>query len=442
MARLPEFDKPVFACEISDDGRTLAVAVGDGTVSTWNVVDPARPALLASLPGHADIVDTVSFSADGALLMSGAGDGRALLWTTAVATAPVREGSAGAGAGAVTSMAVGPGDGMAAFGIEPPTAGAGDEGVVRLYHLPGGALADLLSAGTGRLHSLSPDGRTLLTADHRVSYLWDVAEPARPRRLAEIDVPALSVQDVWSADGSLLMLRGGLSSRGTGGGAVTLWDVADRARPVLLSARGFGDESISAAMSPDDRTVALTSGQRLVLWDVTDRRNPHALAGSVASHPALIRSVAFSPRGDVLATGSNDQTVAIWRVPDGARLAVLDGHERAVNTVAFTADATMIAALDDSGVVTLWDVADPTLAVRLHTIPAERGNPATSMVLGHDGRRVFVGRNDGTVEVWDIGRLRDLTADPVRAACALTGRGLTASEWRTYVPERPFRRTC
>lgn len=441
MARLPEFGKPVFACEISDDGRTLAVAVGDGTVSTWNVVDPARPALLARLPGHADIVDTVSFSADGALLMSGAGDGRALLWTTVAATALAREEIAGAGA--IISMAVGPGDGMAAVSTAPPTARAGDEGVIRLYHLPGGALADLLPAGTGRLHSLSPDGRTLLTASHGVSYLWDVAEPARPRRLAEIDVPALSVHDVaWSADGSVLMLSGQLS-RDTGGGAATLWDVADRARPVLLPARGFGDRFISAAaMSPDGRTVALASGQRLVRWDVTDRRNPHALAGPVASHPALIRSVAFSPRGDVLATGSNDQTVAIWRVPDGARLAVLDGHEQAVNTVAFTADATMIAALDDSGVVTLWDVADPTLAVRLHTIPAERGNPATSMVLGHDGRRVFVGRNDGTVEVRDIGWLRDLTADPVRAACALTGRGLTASEWGTYVPERPFRRTC
>ena len=231
-------------------------------------------------------------------------------------------------------------------------------------------------------------------------------------------MPALSAQDVaWSADGSVLLSSGQLS-RDTGGGAATLWDVTDRARPVLLPTRGFGDRFISAAtMSPDGRTVALTSGQRLVLWDVTDRRNPHALAGSVASYPALIRSVAFSPRGDVLATGSNDQTVAIWRVPDGARLAVLDGHEQAVNTVAFTADATMIAALDDSGVVTFWGVADPTLAVRLHTIPAERGNPATSMVLGHDGRRVFVGRNDGTVEVRDIGWLRDLTADPVRAAC-------------------------
>ena len=183
VARLPEFDKPVFACEISDDGRTLAVAAGDGTVSTWNVVDPARPALLARLPGHADIVDTVSFSADGALLMSGAGDGRALLWTTVVATAPVREGSVDAGAGAITSMAVGPGDGMAAVGIAPPTAGAGNDGAVRLYHLPGGALADLQPGTRGRLLSLSPDGRTLLTANHGeggVSYLWDVAEPAPP----------------------------------------------------------------------------------------------------------------------------------------------------------------------------------------------------------------------------------------------------------------------
>jgi hypothetical protein len=101
----------------------------------------------------------------------------------------------------------------------------------------------------------------------------------------------------------------------------------------------------------------------------------------------------------------------------------------------------MLAALDDSGAITVWDVAEPTEPIRLQTVPAPQA-AATSFALTADDRQLIVGRANGEVEIWDIGRIRDIVNDPVRAACALTGRGLTRDEWETYAPERPFRATC
>jgi WD40 repeat protein len=221
--------------------------------------------------------------------------------------------------------------------------------------------------------------------------------------------------------------------------------MAEPSRPRLLSPRGFGDPSISAvAISPDARLAALTTGtlaESVDLWDITDPVTPVRTGRSGASHPAVIRSVAFSPRDGLLATGSNDQTVALWRLPQGDRLAVLDGHDAGVDAIAFSGDATMVVVLDDGGTLTLWDVAEPTTPVRLHTIAAA-DDLATSFALGRDGRRIIVGRDSGTLEVWDIRRIHDIVSDPVRVACQLTGRGLTDEEWRLYVPDRPFRTTC
>jgi WD40 repeat protein len=270
-----------------------------------------------------------------------------------------------------------------------------------------------------------------------------VTDPAHTRRLGILDIPSLSVQDAaWSADGTLLLVTGQLARRDTGGGAATLWDVADPTAPERLTAQGFGDQAITAAaMRPDGRTVALASGQEVHLWDVTDRHTPRVLPGVAASHPAVIRSVAFSPRADILVTGANDQTVALWPVGDGPRIAVLDVSD-AVATVAITADGGLLAALDETGAATLWDVADPTLPVRLGGVPPDSDDIAAAMVLAPDGHRLLLGRAHGNIEVWDTTRLRDLAADPVRATCALTGRGPTETEWALWAPERPYRPTC
>ncbi|MEH1017632.1 TIR domain-containing protein [Micromonospora sp. CPCC 206060] len=445
VSGLPTFAKPVFACDLSRDGRTLAVADGDGVVTLWAVADPAHPVELARLPGHTNIADAVAFSADGALVMSGGGDGRALVWTTAVTSAPVRVSRTDTGAAAVTDVATGPDGGTVVVTI----VGADTDGPTRSVSLrdltgapPGTPLGALPEKNVTAFTSLSPDGRTLLTgATKERMAVWNVEDPARPRLMATLDGVIGVDAAAWSADSTRVLLTGQLpSSRGNG--AATLWDFSVPTRPMRNTPGGFGGDWFSAgAMSADGRVLALASGQVLDLWDGSRPDSPR-LIGRMGSHPAVIRSVAFDPTGGVLATGSNDQTVVLWRVDRRQRLTVLQGHPEAVNTVRFSPDGTMLASLDDAGAMRLWDVGDPGSPVHLHTIAGGTGDPLTSLAFSHDSRRIIVGRGDGGLEVWDIGRLHDLVTDPVAAACAVTGRGLTRDEWGAHVPDRPYRRTC
>jgi hypothetical protein len=66
-----------------------------------------------------------------------------------------------------------------------------------------------------------------------------------------------------------------------------------------------------------------------------------------------------------------------------------------------------------------------------------------------DGRTVAAaglvsagGRINTIVSLWDYTELNDFRADPTKQACVITGRGLTAEEWASYIPELPYQSTC
>ena len=71
---------------------------------------------------------------------------------------------------------------------------------------------------------------------------------------------------------------------------------------------------------------------------------------------AWVRSVVFSPDGQLLASGSWDNTVRLWRVRDGALLRTLKGHTAWVFSVVFSPDGRLLASGSGDGTVRLWGV--------------------------------------------------------------------------------------
>ena len=114
------------------------------------------------------------------------------------------------------------------------------------------------------------------------------------------------------------------------------WSVA------LQTLEGHSSRVTSVAFSPDGTQVVSGSYDETVrLWDAATGTALQTLEG----HSSWITSVAFSPDGTQVVSGSADKTVRLWDAATGAALQTLEGHSSAVWSVAFSPDGKLSPTL-------------------------------------------------------------------------------------------------
>ncbi|HKB03032.1 MAG TPA: protein kinase [Gemmataceae bacterium] len=372
------------------NGKRLATGSIDEAVKIWNATT-GREQL--TLRGHRDMVSSLAWSPDGRLA-SGSNDGSVRIWDS------IRDQESSVLPGHVvraTSVSWSP-DGKR-------LASGGDDGKVRIWDpaTREEVLAPLKAHDTGgisqqfgliRTLAWNPDGKHLASGglDGTVK-VWDIALGREVFALPADHGAVWSV--AWSPDGVRL-------AAGAADGTIRVVE-AVKPSPKVQVFKAHEPRRLGSAGEHGVRTLAWSpQGDRLAsggvdglvkVWDPIRGAELTRMEG----HQIWVLSVAWSPDSKRLASGGADRLVIAWDPEAGRPLATMRGHNDFVDGIAWSPDGSQLASAGLDNSVRIWNprAGEETFVLR--------GNTGMfHQVSWHpDGTKLAAASSDGQVWIWD-----------------------------------------
>jgi RNA polymerase sigma factor (sigma-70 family) len=345
----------IFCLAGSADRKTLAVGGAGQQIDLWDLTAEKRIHPLAGPQGR---VDAVAFSPDGKVLATAGDDQDIRIWE----------------------------------------AGTWRE----LQRLPRGDLANGEPVGFLRF---SADGKWLGVCAPPCShvFVWDWAAKKEVRRFVEGRVGSSSHSLAFSSDGKMLA---------TPFDGVTVWDMATGKALHNFECRSPGPGyAYSLEFSPDGHLLATGTIGTIYLCEpitgqvvrVFEKLQESVTTPSGHKFPNMITGLAFSADGKSLLSGAYDAKLRLWETATGKQRLVLEGHEISIQSVAISPNGKYLA----SGSGSIWDHHDNTVRLwdaatgkELRRFTGHQ-NVVVSIAFSADGSVLASGSEDGTTLIWD-----------------------------------------
>lgn len=280
-ARLSVPGQSISWAALSPAGHLLAAGTRNGLIRMWNVADPARPVVLATLTTGLSAVDSIAFSSDGRTMAAGTVTGDAAsnwYWTA------------------------------------------------RVWDVTGPAVPRLLDTVGGRTNSVgnwvgqfTPAGGTLAFATNGdpALRLWNLADPRRPGPISTMSSGSLAATSVaFSADGSLLAV-GDIDS------SVRVWRTAGRSGPAEVATLRSGTQPVDSVALADGGQIAAAgdNGGTVWLWDLATGTSADTQGQPLVSMPNRFAIFGLAAAGDGLIAADYSGEVEFWNLNPAAAIA-------------------------------------------------------------------------------------------------------------------------
>jgi WD40 repeat protein len=248
---------------------------------------------------------------------------------------------------------------------------------------------------TGQINqaSYATDGKSLAIATTRGVYLYDAETGERTRHLATT-APVNAI--AFDPTGELL-------ASVTEDGFLQLWRLSDGQiirsmdhNEGTSSEWSQAEELFSVAFSPDGDLIATGAEGAVRVWQISDGVLLHTLEHDWDR----MRHLAFSPNGRLLASGGESNQAQLWDVADGSLLYSLE-HAHWIAGLTFSADGKNLISASEDGRIRLWQ-ANIGSVIRTFEQPDSINDWTRSLAISPDGEVLAEGTGQGNINLWQI----------------------------------------